>query len=106
MLAKAFNRIAAAQLYPGELLRHVTIRLDTYDGSHPFNYYVYEVTKSFDVGAGPIAPWFEQPGGGTQYVTYTNVKGLLEGGYLRRLTPEEYDEPREFSDDYTPGPAQ
>ncbi|EPS27910.1 hypothetical protein POX_e06885 [Penicillium oxalicum] len=80
--------------------------LDTYDGSHPFNYYVYEVTKSFDVGAGPIAPWFEQPGGGTQYVTYTNVKGLLEGGYLRRLTPEEYDEPREFSDDYTPGPAQ
>ncbi|KAF7719930.1 Uncharacterized protein PECH_005787 [Penicillium ucsense] len=80
--------------------------LDTYDGAYPFNYYVYEVTKSFVVGEGPIAPWFEQPGGGTQYVTYTNVKGLLDGGYLRRLTPEEYDEPREFADDYTPGPNQ
>jgi hypothetical protein len=32
------------------------------------------------------------------------VKGLLADGYPHRLTPEEYDEPREYSDDYTPGP--
>jgi hypothetical protein len=80
--------------------------LDTYDGDHPFNYYVYEVTMSFVVGMGPIAPWFEQPGMGTQFVTYNNVKELLAGGYLRRLTPEEYDEPREFSNDYTQGPSR
>jgi hypothetical protein len=80
--------------------------LITYDGDHPFNYYVYEVTKSFVVGLGPIAPWFEQPGMGTQFVTYASVKDLLAEGYLQRLTPDEYDEPREFSDDYTPGPSK
>ncbi|KAJ5110473.1 hypothetical protein N7532_001008 [Penicillium argentinense] len=79
--------------------------LDTFDGDYPYNYYVYQVTKSFVVGLGPIAPWFEQPGMGTQFVTYTNVKGLIEEGYLRRLKPEEYDERVEFSNGYTPGPG-
>ncbi|KAJ5242326.1 uncharacterized protein N7469_000653 [Penicillium citrinum] len=79
--------------------------LITYDGDYPFNYHVYQVTKSFVVGLGPIAPWFEQPGMGTQFVTYTNVMGLLEGGYLRRLQPEEYDEAVEYSDGYTSGPS-
>ncbi|KAJ5573533.1 uncharacterized protein N7459_007960 [Penicillium hispanicum] len=79
--------------------------LDTYDGDYPFNYYVYEVTKSFVVGLGPIAPWFEQPGMGTQFLAYSSVQELLKGGFLRRLTPEGYDEPDEFADDYTPGPT-
>lgn len=63
------------------------------------------MAKSFVVGLGPIAPWFEQPGMGTQFVTYTNVMGLLEGGYLKRLKPEDYDEAVEYSDGYTPGPS-
>ncbi|KAL4940431.1 hypothetical protein BDV06DRAFT_224078 [Aspergillus oleicola] len=59
--------------------------LITYDGAYPFNYHVYEVTKEFVVGLGPIAPWFERPGMGTQFVASTNVLGLVDGGYLRRL---------------------
>jgi Tuberculosis necrotizing toxin len=31
------------------------------------NYHEYRVLKSFSVDAGPIAPWFGQPGGGLQY---------------------------------------
>ncbi|KAJ5675745.1 hypothetical protein N7462_008642 [Penicillium macrosclerotiorum] len=79
--------------------------LITYDGDYPFNYHVYEVTKSFDVGLGPIAPWFEQPGMGTQFLAYDNVKTLLQGGYLRRLEPEQYDEAVEYSNSYTTGPS-
>ncbi|PKY07161.1 hypothetical protein P168DRAFT_324599 [Aspergillus campestris IBT 28561] len=75
------------------------------DGDYPFNYHVYQVTKGFVVGLGPIAPWFEQPGMGTQFLAYSNVKTLVEGGFLRRLTPEEFDERVEFSNGYTPGPV-
>ncbi|KAF9886845.1 hypothetical protein FE257_011092 [Aspergillus nanangensis] len=78
--------------------------LATYDGEYPYNYHVYEVVKKFEVGLGPIAPWFEQPGLGSQMVTYTNVMGLVEGGFLRRLDKSEYDEAVEYSNDYTPGP--
>lgn len=80
--------------------------LITYDGKYPFNYYVYEVTKEFQASVGTIAPWFEQPGLGTQILTETNVLGLIQGGYLRRLTPSEYDERVEYSNDYTPGPEE
>jgi hypothetical protein len=80
--------------------------LNTFDGDYPYNYYVYQVTKSFEVGLGPIAPWFEQPGMGTQFLAYMQVKDLLAGGYLRRLTPEEYDEKVEYADNYTSGPSE
>jgi hypothetical protein len=30
-----------------------------------FNYHLYEVTAPFTVEAGPIRPWFNQPGLGT-----------------------------------------
>lgn len=72
--------------------------------NYPYNYHVYQVTKEFVVGMGPIAPWFEQPGAGTQYVAYSRVIDLIDGGFLRRLTEDEYDERHEYSDDYTPGP--
>lgn len=75
--------------------------LDTYDGEYPYNYYVYEVTKSFVVGLGPIAPWFEQPGMGTQFLAYQSVKDLIAGGNLRRLAKDEYDEKIEYSNNYT-----
>ncbi|KAF8858708.1 hypothetical protein BDZ45DRAFT_651075 [Acephala macrosclerotiorum] len=52
----------------------------------PYNYHVYNVTKSLDTLAGPIAPWFGQPGQGVQYNMYTNVLGLINGGYLSRVT--------------------
>ncbi|EIM80409.1 uncharacterized protein STEHIDRAFT_68064, partial [Stereum hirsutum FP-91666 SS1] len=37
---------------------------------YPNGYHVYEVVKAFDVVQGPIAPWFGQPGGGSQYVPF------------------------------------
>jgi hypothetical protein len=56
------------------------------------NYHDYQVTKSFTVDAGPIAPWFGQPGGGTQFQldgslvpgapAALNVMWLLSNGYL------------------------
>lgn len=60
------------------------------------NYFVYEVLRSFEVNAGPIAPWFFQTGGGTQYQlngelvpgapASLSVKWLLDNRYLARLS--------------------
>ncbi|KAL8283482.1 hypothetical protein RQP46_005585 [Phenoliferia psychrophenolica] len=62
----------------------------TGDPRYPYNYRVYEVQKAIVVLAGPIAPWFGQPGGGVQYMTYSNISRLLRGGYLRQLNVEEF----------------
>jgi hypothetical protein len=59
------------------------------------NYTDYQVTKSFRVDAGPIAPWSGQPGGGIQFqldgalVTgapaQLNVMWMVAHGYLTAL---------------------
>jgi hypothetical protein len=59
------------------------------------NYHDYRITKAFDVEAGPIATWFGQPGGGTQFQLVSsfvpgapaalNVMWLVNNGYLDRL---------------------
>ncbi|KAL6306572.1 hypothetical protein BKA93DRAFT_840967 [Sparassis latifolia] len=66
--------------------------LDTPAGepTYPYNYHVYEVLKPFVVLSGPIAPWFGQPGQGTQYETPMSVGALLNASYLKELTREEY----------------
>jgi hypothetical protein len=56
------------------------------------NYHTYCVLKPFTVDSGPIAPWFAQPGMGTQYKleakylpqagTQLSVTWLVEHGYL------------------------
>lgn len=56
------------------------------------NYHVYCVVKPFQVDSGPIAPWFAQPGYGTQFKlnpaylpeagTALNVTWLLTHGFL------------------------
>lgn len=78
--------------------------LDTYDGKYPANYYVYEVNTSFVVALSPVTPWFEQPGLGSQFMTFNTVAELLKDKSLIRLMPEDYDEASEFADNYTPGP--
>ena len=43
----------------------------------------FVVVKPLPVNSGKIAPWFGKPGGGTQYqLKDTNVKKLIEDGYL------------------------
>ncbi|MET8398945.1 TNT domain-containing protein [Streptomyces sp900116325] len=68
--------------------------LNTADPRHPYNYYLYRVTRDVKVCAGPIAPAFEQPGLGVQYVTSssycpkiprTSVLDLVRNGTLVRL---------------------
>jgi hypothetical protein len=46
-------------------------------------YSKYEVIKSLEVKSGEIAPWFNQAGKGTQYLTDLEIKNLLHQGYLR-----------------------
>ncbi|KAJ5188836.1 Protein of unknown function DUF4237 [Penicillium cf. griseofulvum] len=75
------------------------------NSNFPYNYHVYEVTKEFDILLGPIAPWFEQPGFGSQLLAESSVKDLLEGGFLKRLELQDYDEPDEFSAGYLPPPT-
>lgn len=66
--------------------------LDTYDPDYPFSYHLYEVAKPFAVDAGPIRPWFGQPGLGLQYVVNADyrpgaagIPSLVMRGYLRPL---------------------
>jgi len=59
------------------------------------NYHDYQVLKPFAVDAGPIAAWFNQPGGGLQYQldsslvagapSQLNVLWLLNNGYLQEI---------------------
>ncbi len=48
-------------------------------------YYRYEVVKPIPAQGGRIVPWFDQEGGGTQYLFQQSVKELLDGGYLKQL---------------------
>jgi hypothetical protein len=45
----------------------------------------YEVLRPLPVDAGPAASWFDQPGGGTQFLTDRSVSDLIRDGYIRRL---------------------
>lgn len=76
------------------------------NSSFPYNYHVYEVTKDFEILLGPIAPWFEQPGFGSQLLATSSVTALLEGGFLKRLKLEDYDDPEEYSAGYLPEPEK
>ena len=71
--------------------------LNTFDDHYPYNYRQYVVEKPFEVEVGPIAPWFGQPGLGTQYFTNNTVApglppnpripDLLGAQYLKEITP-------------------
>jgi hypothetical protein len=69
--------------------------LNTTDPAFPHNYHRYEVSRSFRVRAGLVAPAFEQPGGGVQFKAEAtllpeappllSILWLLRSGYLRRV---------------------
>lgn len=68
--------------YPTILL--TLFRLTEVDSS-PFNYHVYMVLKPMHVTAGCIAPWFEQPGLGIQYLINGSVTTAIQEGFLRKF---------------------
>jgi RHS repeat-associated protein len=47
----------------------------------------FEVVKPFEVQSGIVAPWFNQVGGGIQYMTPVNLDILLNRGILNEITP-------------------
>ncbi|WP_257151023.1 TNT domain-containing protein [Bacillus wiedmannii] len=56
-------------------------------------YYVYEVIDDFEVTLGKIAPWFDQPGGGTQIIKYKSngrpysIEELIELEVIKQINP-------------------
>ncbi|MEU2712966.1 TNT domain-containing protein [Streptomyces sp. NPDC007205] len=60
--------------------------LDTFAQKYPFNYHRYRVEQPFTVEAGPIRPWFGQPGLGLQYVTTDTIPVLVNAYKLKELT--------------------
>lgn len=65
---------------------NLDVRVTDYP-SFPYNYHLYRVKRSLVVIAGPIAPWFAQPGQGLQYELYSNLSLLVGYGYLERVDP-------------------
>ena len=71
--------------------------LTTPVGTPQSNYHLYCVLAAFDVDAGLIAPWFEQPGLGLQFKldpgyvpgagTAISVNWLIQNGYLVEERP-------------------
>lgn len=69
--------------------------LDTSDPNYPYGYHLYEVLRPFTVEAGPVRPWFGQPGHALQYVLNSaylpgapadaRIPYLVQNGYLRPL---------------------
>lgn len=54
-------------------------------GTYNRPYSIFEVIEPIDVKAGEIAPWFDEPGGGIQYILPESVEKLLKDGKLKRL---------------------
>ena len=54
-------------------------------GSENSPYNIYEVVRPFDVKAGTVAPWFDQPGGGTQYKLPMSIQELIDLGYIKLI---------------------
>lgn len=78
--------------------------LNNSDGNFPYSYHVYQIIKDLDVTLGPVAPWFEQPGMGTQFETKLSVTDLIGNNFIKELPRSEYDDSSDFADNYTPGP--
>lgn len=51
--------------------------LDEYTTAYPSSYHLYRVTAPITVEAGPIRPWFGQPGLGEQYMTSEPIPQLV-----------------------------
>lgn len=54
-------------------------------GSETKPYNVYEVKQPIEVLSGEIAPWFDQPGGGVQYVFDKSIRELIDAGVLVKV---------------------
>ncbi|MEV6040668.1 TNT domain-containing protein [Nonomuraea sp. NPDC052116] len=87
-------------LYTRRALPPRNLNTNAQDPEHLCNYHAFRVLKSFRVDVGPVAPAFEQPGGGTQYHVLSKyipeapqtseevpISWLLQNGYLEEIEP-------------------
>ncbi|MGW0196541.1 TNT domain-containing protein [Nonomuraea sp. NPDC003201] len=87
-------------LYTRRALPPRNLNTNAQDPEHLCNYHAFRVLKSFRVDVGPVAPAFEQPGGGTQYHVLSKyipeapqtseevpISWLLLNGYLEEIEP-------------------
>jgi hypothetical protein len=51
----------------------------------PDGYHVYIILRPIVVKAGPIAPWFAQPGYGIQFLMPDSILSLVNRQYLARV---------------------
>lgn len=61
--------------------------------SEKLPYYAYEVIDDLEVTTGKVAPWFDQPGGGTQIIKYRSngkaysIEELIKNKYIKQIKP-------------------
>ncbi|MFC9896550.1 TNT domain-containing protein [Nocardia sp. NPDC127579] len=91
---------APARLAPGRIVDSfgTTFSKLLYDSSTPFSarslpvdylrsgYRRWKVRTTTPVWAGPVAPWFGQPGGGEQYFTLMPIVDLVGAGFIEEIT--------------------
>ncbi|MGG0727726.1 TNT domain-containing protein [Bacillus paramycoides] len=53
------------------------------------DYYVYRILDDFDVLGGKAAPWFDRPGGATQFVKYHDNGSMYT---IQELIDEDFTE--------------
>lgn len=76
---------AALAPYSQRALPPSNLKTNPKSPEFPNDYHVYLVTGDLLVTAGPIAPWFGQPGYGTQFFTGSrNILQLIEEGVLEK----------------------
>jgi hypothetical protein len=69
--------------YAERVLPSANLDYDSGDPSQiPYNYHVYAVRRALVVLAGPVAPWFSQPGFGTQFELPARISELKGNGTL------------------------
>ncbi|KAG5922999.1 hypothetical protein E4U61_004582 [Claviceps capensis] len=75
----------AGMHYEARSIPPLSLVADKGPNRSPFNYHVYMVLKPMHVTAGCIAPWFEQPGLGVQYLINGSVTAAIQEGFLRKF---------------------
>ncbi|MGL4590086.1 MAG: TNT domain-containing protein [Mycoplasmatales bacterium] len=54
-------------------------------GSNKKGYHRYKVIEPFEVNGAKVAPWFDEPGGGIQYMSEETIKELIKDGIIEEF---------------------
>ncbi|MGL4589916.1 MAG: glycohydrolase toxin TNT-related protein, partial [Mycoplasmatales bacterium] len=54
-------------------------------GSNKKGYHRYKVIEPFEVNGAKVAPWFDEPGGGIQYMSKQTINELVHSGKIKEI---------------------